>query len=133
MEKLKTIIKFIIALLISTYVSLSVTYCLVSPMNVYKTECGIVKSKSADEIVIKHGTQTELYLNIQFEKSGFKSIEVEPTLYFQKKKGDKICLSLYDRENSHPLFWVSGAVLGVLMSCIILVLFFTWLFDISWE
>lgn len=133
MELLKSIIKIILGIALSIFISLSVTYCLTNDSVKYKTECGIVVSKSADEIVIKHGTQTELYLNIQFEKSGFKSIEVEPTLYFQKKKGDRVCFELVDSKNSHPVFWICGAVLGVLMCIIILILFFTWLFNINWD
>lgn len=56
-------------------------------------DCGRVVSKSTDEIVIKHGTQTELYLNVQFNKNGFRSIECEPTTYFSKKVGDNVCFT----------------------------------------
>ncbi len=58
------------------------------------TDCGVVVSKSQDEVAIKHGTRTQLYLNIQFDKSGFKSQEVEPTEYFSSKVGQRKCYDL---------------------------------------
>ena len=57
-------------------------------------DCGRIRSRSADEVTIKHGTRTELYLNIDFDKSGFKSIEVNPTTYFRHTKGDRVCFTL---------------------------------------
>ena len=45
-----------------------------SKLNPTYKDCGIVSSKSQDEIAIKYGTKTQLYLNIKFEKSGFRSM-----------------------------------------------------------
>lgn len=60
-------------------------------------DCGVIESKSNDEVAIKHGTRTELYLNINFEKSGFKSIEVSPTTYFKNQRGERVCFNIDEK------------------------------------
>ena len=60
-------------------------------------DCGTVVSKSNDEVAIKHGSQTLLYLNVQFEKAGFKSIGCSPTTYFSRKVGDRVCFELENK------------------------------------
>lgn len=94
-------------------------------------DCGKIVSKSNDEITIKHGTRTELYLNIQFEKDGFKSIEVEPTSYFKHKINDIVCYTFIKHENTtmlnHASMFLSFAFLClfllVLTICLNLYLF----------
>lgn len=87
-------------------------------------DCGIVLSKSNDEIAIKHGVKTELYLNIQFNKSGFKSVNVEPTTYFSKKVNDRICFDLNESQNWwRNIRWFIGFA-TLFMLCYILVILF---------
>lgn len=101
--------------------------------NAYKTylDCGKVVSKSNDELNIKHGTRTILYLNIEFEKSGFKSIESEPTLYFSKKVGDNVCFDLDYNYSKYDIFkMVIGLASCFLILSATIVIFIGWLFNL---
>lgn len=90
-----------------------------------ETDCGIVKGHSSEEIIIKNGTITELYLTIQFEKQGFIAQEVSPTLYFKYKNGDRICLKI---SKKYPLIEeiflglgiFSFIIIGLIISCSII-------------
>lgn len=94
-------------------------------------DCGELISKSTDETIIKYGTKTELYLNVQFEKQGFKSINVDETTYFKSKKGEYMCF-LFDKEieNIKRINIIIGCIFLIIVSFISLVLFFIWLFDL---
>ena len=82
----------------------------------------MVVSKSNDEISIKHGVKSVLYLNVQFNKSGFKSIECSPTTYFSVKKGENICFNLdYERDNSINI------IIGYMSIGIIVFILIVWL------
>ena len=54
-------------------------YCIATYVNndfeptITERHCGIIISKSNDEVAIKHGSRTQLFLNIQFNKKGFES------------------------------------------------------------
>lgn len=75
-------------------------------------DCGEVVSKSADEVAIKRGVNTRLYLNVQFNKSGFRSVSCNPTTYFSKKVGDNVCFELErDFGTWHRLSIVIGLIL----------------------
>jgi hypothetical protein len=91
-------IKKIIRIVTLTGVGAFLLYCagffIINPVYPEYKDCGKVISKSQDEISIKYGVQTMLYLNIQFEKSGFKSVDVCPTTYFKSKIGDNLCFNL---------------------------------------
>lgn len=75
-------------------------------------DCGIVLSKSLDEIAIKHGTKTQLYLNIKFEKSGFMSMECSPTEYFSTSVGHRKC---YDLPAQQSGFYLITKLVGCLV------------------
>lgn len=62
-------------------------------------ETGTLISKSNDEVKIKHGHQTELYLNMMFDKSGFQSMHVNETTYFKFQKGDRVSFYLDNEES----------------------------------
>lgn len=70
------------------------TYSAVNYKHYYYLDCGTIVSKSQDEVVIKYGTETELYLNVQFKKAGFRSVKVNPTTYFKFNVGENICFDL---------------------------------------
>lgn len=92
--KFKNIIRVITLLPLFFYLLYCVFYFANNEVTPTYLDCGKVVSKSNDEIVIKHGVKTELYLNVNFNKSGFKSILCTPTTYFSKKIGDNVCFSL---------------------------------------
>lgn len=95
-------------------------------------DCGKIITKSNDEVTIKHDTRTELYLNIQFEKSGFKSIKVSPTTYFKNNKNENICLYLDKKtEFLFILYLFIGGISWVILFFIILLEFLCWLFQCS--
>ena len=118
---IKNIIRLIILLLLSIYSLYSVYYFISNDIKPTYIDCGIVKSKSYDDIIIKYGTKTELYLNIQFKKTGFKSIKCSPTVYFSKNIGDNICLELNkDTTFQHKIISISGLlILSILGSILI--------------
>lgn len=61
-EKVRRIIRTVTFTLLSLYCLYSVYFFVVNPIHPEYLDCGIVQSKSADEIAIKHGSRTELYL-----------------------------------------------------------------------
>lgn len=69
-------------------------HCITNSHNPTYLDCGNIISKSNDEVTIKRGIRTELYLNIEFEKSGFRSIKCNPTTYFSKQIGQTVCFNL---------------------------------------
>jgi hypothetical protein len=91
-------------------------------------DCGKVVSKSNDEVSIKYGVRTELYLNVQFEKSGFYSVEVGPTTYFLRKKGDRVCFKLPEPVSVwHSINHIIGVIVLIILSIIALVTFIGYL------
>ena len=111
----------IILLLLSIYALYSIYYFITNDMKPTYIDCGIVKSKSYDDIIIKYGTKTELYLNIQFKKTGFKSIKCSPTVYFSKNIGDNICLELNkDTTFQHKIISISGLLIISILSSILI-------------
>jgi hypothetical protein len=126
-------LKNILRIILGSVTAIFLTYCTViffiNPETARFTDCGKIISKSSDEVAIKHGTQTELYLNIQFEKSGFKAINVAPTDYFHYKKGENICFDLAEEDQIFGrLTWIIGAINLVLGGFIILFAFLNYLF-----
>lgn len=127
---METSLRKIVLVLLTMYLTYC-TYFFIT--NAYRTylDCGKVVSKSNDELNIKHGTRTVLYLNIEFEKSGFKSIKSEPTLYFSKKVGDTVCFNLYYNHSNYENFKI---LIGLIFCFIILffgfVLFIGWLLNL---
>lgn len=60
-----------------------------------KLYCGTVVYRSSDEITIKYGTKTKLYLGVEFEDGvGRHAIETDVDNYISKKVGDHVCFSL---------------------------------------
>lgn len=97
-------------------------------------DCGKVVSKSSDEVAIKYGVKTELYLNIQFNKSGFRSVECSPTTYFSKQIGDNVCFNL----DEYKGFWYNfnslvGCCVLVILGVATFVWFIYYLIPDSWK
>lgn len=120
---LKNIVRVIVLLPLTIYFIYCSYYTITEPFNPKYQDCGVIVSRSTDEIIIKYGTKTELYLNIQFDNSGFKSIKCEPTLYFSKKVGDRICTTLNkETSNWHEITMFVG--IAVLSSLLIIAFIF---------
>lgn len=86
--------------------------------------CGTIVSKSNDEVAIKHGTQTQLFLNIEFDKKGFESVQVLPTTYFKHKVGERVCIDFQHNDGIIATGFIS---FWILIVCI-LYFFFVWVF-----
>lgn len=113
---IKNILRIVTLSVLGIYFSHCVYYFLTNEARPKYKDCGIVVSKSSDEVIIKRGSRTELYLNIQFEKSKFRSVNVEPTTYFSNNVGDYVCFYL-DKELSilHNIQIIIGATVLLLL------------------
>lgn len=132
--KIKNIVRVVILAPVLVYLLYCVYHFLSTEFKPAFLDCGVIVSKATDEIAIKNGSKTELYLNVQFEKSGFKSIDCEPTTYFKYKKGDNVCFNIekdmgkwYNINNSVGLI-----VLVILTIMLVLFLLFYYLLPDSW-
>ncbi len=131
--KFKNIAQITTLLPLSIYLIYCSYHFLANEMMPKYLDCGNVISKSSDEVTIKHGVRTELYLNIQFNKSGFRSIGCTPTTYFSKKVGENVCFYL----NKDVSIWYSinnliGLVVLIILGVNIVGLFVSYLIPESW-
>lgn len=102
-NKLRKILKYSIYIIISIYYLYSGYYVYTHPFHTYTKECGRIISKSNDEVSIKHGSRTDLYLNVQFDNR-FESVLVDPTTYFGNNRGENICFNFTDK-TTFKHFW----------------------------
>lgn len=127
---LKKIIRVIVLTPIACYLLFSVYYFLTHDIHPKYLDCGVVVSKSNDEVAIKHGTRTELYLNVEFEKSGFQSVECSPTTYFQQKVGNRVCFNLDEEFNIlHQITIVFGVTVTFILCAACIVSLFVYMFS----
>ena len=108
-------ISIFIAMLFSIY-CIYCTYIVYEylPGYTYYNDCGIIVSKPNDEVNIKHGVKTVFYLNVEFEKTGFKTQEVDVSTYFKYNKWDRICFNLFKKDKELKPFYLVCAILGVI-------------------
>ncbi len=126
---LKNTIRWILGVPTGIYMIYSVYFFIMNPIHPTRFDCGVVKSKSANEVAIKYGVNTMLYLNIDFKQSGFRSINVGPTTYFKYKEGDNLCFDVkQERHGSYCLFGMSGMIIIVLGSAVGLTFLLMYLF-----
>ena len=131
---MKINIKNIIRLIICIYSLYSIYYFITNDIKPTYIDCGIVKSKSHDDIIIKYGTETELYLNIQFKKTGFKSIKCSPTVYFSKNIGDNICFELNkDTTFQHKIISISGLLILSILGSILIEIIIWYIIPDHWR
>ncbi len=131
--KLKNIIRLIILIPLSIYFIYCSYHFITNETRPTYLDCGKVVSKSADEVVIKRGVMTELYLNVQFSKSGFRSIKCDPTTYFSKQIGNNVCFKL----NEDVSVWYDinnliGMLILLIFGIIILICLIFYLIPKSW-
>lgn len=132
--KFKKILQIITLTLLTIYLSFCVFYFIKNDLQPTYLDCGKIVSKSTDEITIKYGVKTELYLNVQFNNSGFRSVECEPTTYFLKKKGDNVCFYLSKKVNNlHIINYFTGMITMFLIYCFLLVAFIYYMAPDSWK
>lgn len=114
--------------------AISMKYFIETPIHVKESQTGTVISKSQDEVTIKYGTETKLYLNIQFDNLGFKSIEVEPTTYFGSEVGERVTLGLTKQKtNLEHIKFLWGFLITAIVIIILIVISIRWLFDFKIE
>lgn len=129
LKKIRKSVMITFLSLLGILMGYSICYMYTNKQFVTYEDCGKIVSKSADEVSIKHGSQTELYLNVQFNKSGFRSMNVNPTTYFHFKTGDNICFDLNEKEQGlHVFFYMTGCISSVMIGIALTVLFFGWMF-----
>lgn len=120
-----TPINFIRLILVSIILAY-LTFCtiLFSELGLHPTkrECGIVKSKFNEEISIKHGTKTELYLMMQF-KTFEKAIEVDVLTYSKAKVNDTLCFNIpIELSNFYHISLFLGLLVTIIMTLIMAVI-----------
>ena len=127
-NKKKTIVRVVTAAIFLLFTAHCAWHIATTEREIKVFACGVVVSKSNDEVSIKYGVKTELYLNINFNNLGFLSKKVPPTTYFKYNKGDRICLSWsYANPNYNYLYLT---FLAVVASCILAVLLMTLIYYI---
>ena len=129
-DKLRKILKYSLYTIISIYYFYSGYYVYKHPYYTYTKECGKIISKSNDEVNIKHGSRTDLYLNIQFENR-FESVLVDPTTYFGNEKGEYICFN-FTNKMTFKNFWnyLLFAITSFILFIVGIVHFIIFIFDL---
>lgn len=115
----KNIIRILILIPIGILILYSMWYAVDYNINGSITDCGMVVSRSNDEVPIKHGTLTKLYLNVQFDSVGFRSILCEPTTYFSKGVGDTVCFEVEPFPEKRNCLYAIGMTSICLLSLIL--------------
>lgn len=115
--KLKKIVRLLILCSLTLYLVYCFCHFLLTETRPTYFDCGNVVSKSSNEVVIKNRSIINFYLIIQFEKSGYRSIQCNPTTYFSKNIGEKACFYLYKEMGSfYNLNNLIGMFIAVLLS-----------------
>ncbi len=131
---LRIVILSIIGVAFIIFSTISMKYFIETPHIERVSQIGTVISKSQDEITIKYGTDTELYLNIQFDNVGFKSIEVEPTTYFGSDVGERVSFGLMKEKTWFEMIkFLWGFIVTAIVIVTLIVIGIKWLFDFEIE
>lgn len=128
MKDVKKIIRQGLYIITSLYIGYCVYKFIHFVYSADEIDTGVIVSKSNDEVNIKHGTKTELYLNIQFKKEGFRSIEVDPTTYFKYETGNTVSFKIPKELKIQEFF---GIVFTIIIILFIVYIFILWVFEIK--
>jgi hypothetical protein len=113
------VVRALILIPVISYLSYCTYLFIFNEMEPKYTDCGVVVERFNDDVPIKHGSRTTLILIIQFKEAGLRSIEVDPTTYYQRKKGAKVCFKL----PTNVSFWYKLNMLtGLFTSFILLII-----------
>lgn len=97
----ETIKTFLIGVLV-VYSIFATHFFVTNDLWIEYKECGTVVGSSSEDRPIKHGTQTELYLLMEYDNDGFQAQEVGATTYFKYK--DKVGIRLcFERSKRNPI------------------------------
>lgn len=129
-DKIRKILKYSIYIIISIYYLYSAYYVYKHPFFTYTKECGKIISKSNDEVSIKHGSKTNLYLNVQFDNR-FESVLVDPTTYFKYNKGEEVCFNFMDKMTfKHFWNYLLFGIISLILICVIIANIIIFIFDL---
>ncbi len=132
-NKIRRIVRYTFIILFSAYALFSMYFVYANERRPTYEDCGKIISKSSDEVAIKHGSKTELYLNIQFTKSGFRSVLAGPTTYFKYKVGDYICFDLAKETSlTHAILQTSGFIFYIVVAFVLIMLFIWYILPENW-
>lgn len=100
------------------------------------TYCGTITKLFSDEVSVKHGSRTDLYLIINFDNYGQKAVEVDVNTYAGKQVGQRVCFNLtnyyMDIVNINPwyveLSGIIGALGAIVLAVSILIKIGTWIY-----
>lgn len=128
--KIKFVVRIVTGIIVGIFSLYSVYFFFTNPAYPRYEDCGRIESKSTDEVAIKHGVQTELYLNVQFKKTGFKAMNVDPTTYFHYKEGDYICFDLRKETSAwYGITFLTGATILAVAGLVLIGWFVYYLFN----
>ena len=117
---IKYLFKLVFVFIIILYSVHSLIYVYIKGVEPKFLDCGTIVSKANNEIAIKNGLSTELYLNIEFEKSGFRSVKVNHTAYFKNNIGQHVCFYLNEEVNSQHIITCITALITIMFIALIL-------------
>ena len=114
--KLKNIVRLIVVTPLTVYLLYCSYYCLTVEQVPKYLDCGKVLSKSIEQVPAKYQLIEDLYLIVQFEKSGIRSVECNRTTFYLKEKGDSVCFNLNKEVSKNHLFnWGVGLIFNFLI------------------
>ena len=99
--KKSTVIAFLGILLIFTGIAFSIREGIYP--ETYK-DCGKIKNK----IVVPGGYKRsgKTFLGVQFQKTGFKAVQVDETTYLKYEVGDSVCFNLQKDQTAKDKLWI---------------------------
>lgn len=113
---LKESIRLLLLTIIIGYLIYCTALFLIEGLFPKTRECGIVKSKFNEEVSIKHGTKTELYLIMQF-KTYEKAINVDVLTYSKAKVNDTLC---FNTDVKRSFFKELSSFIGLLITIMLI-------------
>ena len=91
------------------------------------------------EVTIKHGTETEFHLLVDFGKYGKHDLNVTTECYFDCVDGQTYYWKKNPKElddsiqNGWILVGIVGLIISFLFGLYYIIMFVSWVFDIKWE
>lgn len=68
------------------------------PFMLYETRCGTVLDISTQLVAVKHGTNTDYYISVDFDEGEDGAHKVTAETFYSTKPGDRICLEVSRRD-----------------------------------
>jgi len=132
MAKAKLTFKILLGIALAYYSIMLSYYYITNEFTPKYQDCGVVVSNGVSEIPVKRGSYTDFYLNIQFEKAGFKSIDVSRATWYSTKVNEHVCFNLpIAMPESHHIKFMGGCIILFALGIILVMGFIFWLFNIE--